>query len=248
MHVRTAGGRNGGPPLVLLHMSPLSGRMFEAQIPLLGRDRLLVIPDRIGFGCSDRLAAPLAFPEYALATLDALDGLGVEEFDVVGIHTGSCEAIELATAHEARVRRVGVVAVPVWTEEEVRQRKARQAPPPEPAEDGSHLLWHWNWWLAVRTPKWGLPLLHARVLDHLATPYSRWTYHAVYDYPTAERVQQIRQPFLVLAPHDDLWTQTERALPLLPPQTTIVDLPHLDYEVFTLAAEELAGHIREFLA
>src|SRR5262245_64843041 len=96
-------------PLVLLHMSPLSGRMFDRIAPDLARDRQLVVPDRLGFGASDRLAAPLRFEEYARSTLDALDALGIGTFDVCGIHSGSCEAIELAVAHGGRVRRAAIV-------------------------------------------------------------------------------------------------------------------------------------------
>ena len=37
-------------------------------------------------------------------------------------------------------------------------------------------------------------------------------------------------------------------LPLLPPGATVVDLPHGDSEIFTLLADEIAGHLREFFA
>jgi pimeloyl-ACP methyl ester carboxylesterase len=222
--------------------------MFERQIPLLAQDRMLVIPDRIGFGHSDRLASPISIPDYALATVDALDALGIDVVDAIGIHTGSVETIELAVQHPGRVRRAGVVAIPVLTPEQAEARKGRHKPPPEPALDGSHLTWFWEWWMAVRTPDWDLPLLQQRVFDHMwASPHVWWTYHAVFDYPTAERLSQIRQPFLLLAPHDDLWAETQQAIPHLPPQTTYVELPHLQYEVFTLAADEIAGHIRAFL-
>ena len=56
LHVRLAG--TGSPPLVLLHMSPLSGAMFEPIVDLLAASRLVVAPDRIGFGHSDRFAEP----------------------------------------------------------------------------------------------------------------------------------------------------------------------------------------------
>ena len=60
-------------------------------------------------------------------------------------------------------------------------------------------------------------------------------------------VREVRQPFLVLAPHDDLWEVTKRALPDLPPDARVVELPHMSYEVFTLNAEELADEVRSFL-
>jgi len=37
-------------PLLLLHQSPLTGRMFDRVLPFLATDRLVVMPDRIGHG------------------------------------------------------------------------------------------------------------------------------------------------------------------------------------------------------
>ena len=253
---RAAAPSAGPPPLVLLHMSPLSGHMFDKVLPALAADRSVVMPDRSGFGQSDRLAAPVAFEEYARATVDALDALGIEEYDVFGMHTGSCEAVEHAVAWPERVRRVGVAAVPVFTPEEIADFKAHYNAPPLLEADGSHLVRYWEWWQQAGVwweeqgrPQWPAELRWARVRDHLiAGPDVWWTYHAVFDYPLAERIAQVTQPLLVLAPHDDLWAQTERALPLLPSGARVVDLPHGDSEIFDLLAGEVAGHLREFFA
>jgi pimeloyl-ACP methyl ester carboxylesterase len=251
MHVRT-GGAGDGTPLVLLHMTAQSGRQFERVTPLLA-DRPLVLPDRIGFGDSDDLAAPMRLEDYAQATLDALDALGVGTFDVIGIHTGSAEAVELATAHPERVRRVGVVALPAFTDEERAFFRDYLGKPPEPQEDGSHLLKAWARARGALQPqldgvRWTVDDVHRQTLNSLrAGPALQWTIEAVMAHETGELAQRIRQPFLVLAPHDDVWSQTERMLPVLPQHARVVDLPHMEYEVFALHPEELAGHIRAFL-
>jgi pimeloyl-ACP methyl ester carboxylesterase len=241
----------GATPLVLLHMSPLSSQMFRTIAPLLARARPVVVPDRLGFGDSDRLVERLVFEEYALATLDALDGLGIDSFDVVGIHTGSCEAIELAVANPGRVRRVGVVALPVFSDEELKAFKDEYFEPPEPAADAAHLDWVWQWWKVwqEKQPDWTIELMHERVFDHMDSwPYFWWTYHSVFDYPTAERSSAVAQPFLVLAPHDDLWQQTQQGRPFLPSHAKFLELPHLTLEIFTVAAEEVARYLEDFLA
>lgn len=246
VHVRTLG--RGGTPLLLLHMSPLSGRMWDAVAPMLARERVLVIPDRIGFGDSDRLTAPLPFPEYARSTLDMLDALGVEIVDVLGIHTGACEAVELASTHAERVRRIAIVAFPALSENERREFKEKYGPPPEPVADGSHLQRYWQWWSeADDAHEWPPDLIHARVLDHMrAAPNVWWTYHSVFDYPAGERAAAIRQPFTVFAPHDDLWETTRRSLAALPDHAVVVELPHLSYEIFTVAADEMSRRVCAF--
>ena len=182
MHVRVWAAEPadaGATPLVLLHMSPLSSRMFLTIAPILARKRPVIVPDRLGFGDSDCLVGPLVFEEYALATLDALDGLDVGSFDVFGIHTGSCEAIELAVANPERVRRMGVVALPVFTDEELVSFKEEYF---EPAADGSHLEWVWKWWKLWQEKQadWTIELMHERVVDHMDSwPYFWWTYHSV---------------------------------------------------------------------
>jgi len=254
MHVRLStplGASVESVPLVLLHLSPLSGRVFDAITPLLAGDRQVVVPDRLGFGDSDRLSEPMAFEEYVLATRDALDALEVESFDVVGIHTGSCEAIELAVANPDRVRRAAVVALPVFTNEQLDAYRREFFEPPKPSVDAAHLDWVWQWWTVwqEKQPGWDLDLMHQRVVDHMDSwPDFWWTYRAVLDYPTADRLRSVRQPLLVLAPHDDLWPQTQRGRQFLPPQAEFLELPHLSLEVFTLAAEEIARHLKEFLA
>lgn len=232
-------------------MAPLSSAMWERFAPLLASDRLVIAPDRLGFGASDRLSERRPLEAYAQATAQALDLAApgaLAHFDVLGIHSGSCEAVELARIEPTRVRRVAIVAVPDLTDEERTAFKQTYRAPAAPADDGSHLAVYWAWWQAVATPDWGPELVHARVVDHLvAGPDVWWAYHAVFDYPLLERMHAVAQPQLVLAPHDDLWVQTERARDHLPDHADFLELPELDYEVFTLAAEEMATHVRHFL-
>jgi pimeloyl-ACP methyl ester carboxylesterase len=245
VHVRLAGWASATEktPLVLLHMTPLSGAMYEPVLPALSNDRLVVALDRVGFGFSDLPPRRLSMAEYALATLDALDALKIERFDVVGTHTGSVEATELAWAHPARVRKVGLVAIPAYTPTELEQRRYRLSGVPPPAEDGSHLAWHWKRRFLYRSPPFDLPLFQWRLLQELlAGQHGWWPYQAVFDYPMAERLAELKQPLLVLAPHDDLWEQTDRIRREggLPPGARFVELPHLGLDIAYYATQEIA--------
>lgn len=257
VHVRTAG--DGGTPLVLLSPGLSAGRIYE---PLAGYfdDRLVVIPDRLGFGHSDRLAQPLTFTQLAEATLDALDGLGVETFDAFGVHTGSIESIELAATRPDRVRRLAVVEVPAFSEDEVAEFKSHYVEHPAPTEDGSHLRWYWNWWRigdydggAPRPNEYDPALTQRWVEEHLAVlPNFWWAYHAAIEHPTRDRVKDVSQPMLVFSTHDDLTEQTMRAIPTLPETTTLVDLPEFA-DILKLFAwlpadsEIIVSHLRPFL-
>src|SRR5579864_1527327 len=252
VHVRLAGESTGQPPLVLLHMTPLSSAMYDPLLPLFGRDRLAIAPDRLGFGFSDVPERPLTMTEYAESTLDALAALGVgENVDVLGTHTGSVEAVELASAHPQRVRAVVLVSIPAYTPHELEERTYRLAGVPPVAEDGSHLVWHWKRRFLYRQPPYDLPLFQWRLLQELlAGPKVWWPYKAVFDYPMAERLQRLEQPVLVLAPHDDLWEQTSRVYSTggLPQAGRFVDLPHLGLDIAYYATEEVFTLVQDFLA
>lgn len=246
-----------GRPLVLLHMALSSGRMFRHIAPLLAGHHHVIAPDRLGFGFSDHPSQPPQIRDYARATLEAIDGLGVTEFDVVGIHAGSTESIGLATAYPGRVRRVVTMTLPVFTQEEVAEFRGRHVHEPEPTENGSHLDWYWRWWRdggvagsAPRSREWDPHLLHEFFLDHLRSLPNAWfAHHAVFGYPMANRVSHIEQPLLVLHPYDSMKLQTERALAGLPGHAKVVRLPHLKDVLghFTLAKYEVATLLREFL-
>lgn len=254
MHLRVAcpdeASNATRPPLVLLHMTPLSGSMHESIMPLLATDRLVVAPDRLGFGYSDKIPEPLPMETYAAATLEALDALdlGIQQFDALGTHSGSVESVELGYAHPERVRRVGMVAVPAYTEQELEDRRYRFGGYPGPTEDGSHLEWHWQRRFLYRQPPWDLPLFQWRLVQELlAGPDAWFAYKAVFEYPLRQRLLALRQPILVLGPHDDLWEQTDRSRAWLPPNARFVDLPHLALDIFYYATEEIARLIRGFL-
>jgi pimeloyl-ACP methyl ester carboxylesterase len=75
-------------------------------------------PDRLGYGFSDAPPWALSLEQYAQCTLDAVQAAGVQgSFDVLGMHVGSVEAVEIA--HQApQIRRLIAVGVPLFTAEE----------------------------------------------------------------------------------------------------------------------------------
>jgi pimeloyl-ACP methyl ester carboxylesterase len=223
MYVRVF-GEAAAPPIVLLHMGPISGNMFDGFAQLLARERRVIVPDRLGFGESERPPEPLGIPGFAQATIEALDGLGVGEVDLFGVHTGSCEAIELATSHADRVRRVALVSLLVFSEEEARAFQERYRPAPPPQADGSHLLAYWDRWMGWRPPGWDLEHVETCVLDAVrAGRKSRWGLNAVVAYPTAQRLADVRQPLLIIVPDDYMLANTRSGLRSAPAGTTVVD-------------------------
>ncbi|GAB2843679.1 alpha/beta fold hydrolase [Actinocorallia aurea] len=100
-----------GPPLLLLHGSGpgVTGwRNFSGNLPVLAERFRCLILEFPGFGVSDptdrhpMLAAPDAVTRF-------LDGLGLDQVDVIGNSMGGIVGLQFALAHPDRVRRLVTV-------------------------------------------------------------------------------------------------------------------------------------------
>jgi pimeloyl-ACP methyl ester carboxylesterase len=250
LHVHNAippgGGFEEGTPLLCLHKSPLSGRLFERFLALAGRDRSVYAPDIPGFGESDPPASRPTMVDYAAAIGDFLDSMRFRQIDVLGYHTGSLVATELAIIRPKQVRRVVLISVPVLTEGE-RDVVKRAYPSTQPVADGSHLASEWQ--RTADTYGHGAPfeLVTQSFVEKLRNGvHPAWLTHAALQYPVRERLGLITQQVLLMRPRDDLWEATLRARELLF-KARCIDLQEQGQGLFEAAPELVADGIREFL-
>ena len=138
-------------PLLCLHMSPNSGRIYQRFVAAIGVDRVAVAPDTPGFGESDPPSRPPSIEDYAGAMGDLIDALGFGEIDVMGYHTGSETCTALALARPNQVRRLVLVSAPIFTAEELVQFRSHYAPLPLDPE-GGHLVRRWKGQLSWAGP------------------------------------------------------------------------------------------------
>lgn len=245
MHVREAGA--GGTPLVLLHMSPRSSRMFQRLQERLARRTLAF--DRLGYGFSDPPPRDLTLEELARAAIDAIDAAGVAgEFDVLGMHTGSLEAIELCHQIPERLRNVALVGAPIFTAaERVGALQRFGTMRVVPVEDGSHLVAAWRARFQFRSPPFDLKDVHQRLVDYLLAPYPGQAYQGVFRYDHEAKLAALTHPLIVFATHDDLLHETERARAMLPQGSVYVDLPELGLDLFHTHPDRVAELVRAHL-
>jgi pimeloyl-ACP methyl ester carboxylesterase len=202
-------------PLLCLHMSPNSGRIYQRFLAAIGADRLAIAPDTPGFGESDPPPAPPTIEDYAAAMGDLVDALGIDEFDVMGYHTGSETSVALALARPRQVRRVVMVSAPVFTADELAEFRQHYRPT-ELDPEGSHLVRKWKGQLYWAMPGKSIEMVAEDFVDCVRNPrISWWGHYAAFAYELAPNLQHVRQPVLVLNPDDDLHAHTLRAAPLL---------------------------------
>ncbi len=234
------------PALLLFHMSPYSGVIYEKIMSVLGHDRTVIAVDTPGFGNSDAPPSPPDISDYAAAMGDLLDGLKLRHVDVMGYHTGSMIAQELCIQRPDHVRKLVMVSAAILTAEELAEHRATFAET-ELTDDGSHLV---KWWRAVqhwsmkgRTRDQMAYTFHARTMN---PAISWWGHNAAFNYNSADAMDQINHPTLILNPQDDLWDFTPRAKAHLK-NGRIHDLPGWSHGFLDVKTEEAAAIIRGFL-
>ncbi len=129
MSVRIAHGAHGSPtdrpPLLLTHGYDQSGLMWEANVPALARDRLVITWDLPGHGESEAPEDPTAYThEVCLAAMSSLlDAAGAERAVLGGQSLGGFLSLAFTLSKPDRV--AGLVLVdsgPGFRDDEARER------------------------------------------------------------------------------------------------------------------------------
>jgi non-heme chloroperoxidase len=103
-----------GPPVVLIHGYPLSGRAWDKQLPvLLDAGRRVITYDRRGFGKSSQPAFGYDYDTFAADLAALMDKLDLNDAILVGHSMGTGEVTRYLGAHgSARVAK-GVLVSPI---------------------------------------------------------------------------------------------------------------------------------------
>jgi pimeloyl-ACP methyl ester carboxylesterase len=109
LHYEDAGS---GPPVVLIHGYPLSGRAWDKQVPvLLEAGHRVITYDRRGFGASSQPTSGYDYDTFAADLRTLMDELDLDEATLVGHSMGTGEVTRyLGNYGSARVARAVLVS------------------------------------------------------------------------------------------------------------------------------------------
>jgi pimeloyl-ACP methyl ester carboxylesterase len=196
-------------------MSPKSGKTYQDVLPYIAVGRSVLAPDYPGHGESDLPPAEPQvtiqdFARSAWMVVDALDGGPVH---LLGHHTGSMVAVEMAVQRPEQVVSIINISAPVFTEEEQEQFGSLYSPIPID-EAGTRFRVMWERVLQHRGPGMTLQMAAASFAENLrAGDDYEWGHRAAFAYaPTYnQRIGEIEHPLLVMNPNDDCHEQSLRA-------------------------------------
>ena len=247
IHYRRSGPDGTRSPLLLLHPCPGSGYLYDAFLAEMGRDRTVIAPDFPGFGMSDAPPGAPGIAGYAAAMLELETALGLGVFDIMGYHAGGVVAVDMARQLPKAVRKIVMIAAPVFTDQERAEFNARFSVhgPDERAKamEKSWPIFKTHFWKMETDPvrTWNL------YLDGQKNPeVSSWGLRAALNYDLAESLAKLAQPVLVLNPKDDLHAYTPRATAALK-NGRVLDLPEWTHGMLDAKTAEVADIVRTFL-
>jgi len=240
----SGGGFDERAPLVCLHHSGGSNRIFSALLPELGRDRSVYSLDLPGHGNSDPATGTPAMADFAGAIGDFVNGLRLRTFDLLGVEAGSLVAAEIAASRGPQVRRAVFVSLPYPTQ--APRQIAPRADAPAAQEAVNFVAEEWQRFSQARGAHLSAAALQAAFADHLRATSATALRVAMAEYPLAQRLPLVRLPSLVLCPNDEYREQTLRAKSCLS-QGSLVELSEFGSNVMAAAPLKVAQLTREFL-
>jgi len=251
--VRPAVPKPQKTPLLFFHQNPKSSIEYKPLLLEMGKDRMVLAMDTPGYGGSDRPDEVPNMSAYAGAMADALDSMaygdkGAGNLDVFGFHTGAFIASELAVSRPDLVRRVVLSGVAYMTHEERAQRFAEIPRDMVIPEDGTMVMRRWHNVVTLRDPSIPIERAAEIFLDDIKSLNKYWyAYNAVWTYPVEERFKLLRQPVLLLQPHEMLLENTRNVKRDLLPDATLIEIPGVTRNVFETGTAEFAEHLRAWL-
>lgn len=199
-------------PLLCLHMSPKSGRMFARFMDDFATDRTVIAPDYPGFGESDAPPPepPVSIADYARNMWMVIDQLQLSQIDILGYHTGSLVAAEMTVQRPEQVNRIVMISAPVFSEQELIAVKRYFKPVPLD-EAGTRFKTMWQRVQFHAAKGKSLVLAAESFAENLrAGENYEWGHRAAFAYaqqfPVA--VSKITQRIDIINPGDDLQQQT----------------------------------------
>lgn len=258
MHVRMAMPASQGaavkPPLACFHFTPGSSRMYEAIMPLLATDRLVMAFDTPGYGASTPPPHVPNMGDYVNAMAAALGALGYRTdgapIDVMGHLTGSLIATEMSVRNPKWIRRVVLSRTPAFSAERRKSYVAEMVALAEGRKKdikGQYLIDRLNRGLGQLRPGEGPELYMGAFIDSV-TPGHRWVDGevAAISYPGEDRLPLVTQPVLLFT-YPDVTTDEWLRTPTLLKTASVVHLAEAGPWLWQQQADLIARHVRPFL-
>lgn len=238
------GTAHASPPLICLPPVPYGGRFFHTFASALGGR--VWSADLPGYGCSDALADLPTVSGYTEAMAPLLQ-LVTQPVCLLGFHSGTLVAIEMANRYPEQISGLVLVDVPVFSSPDLAKVSASLTDPPDYPQQKDPLNRLFQSMVMDRLDK--VPYERALTLffDFLGSGERRNAgFHAATSYDVQGPAERVSQPTLVIATNSSLRDGTLQAASWIP-TANVVERADITMPAFELGADALAQLAREFM-
>lgn len=241
-------------PLLCLHQTPGNGGDWAPVMPTLGDARIVIAVDTPGYGMSSPPPEPARIEDFAGVMTQLIDDLAAcgeiptGRFDVIGYHTGSLIATELAKTLPDRVRRAVLFGLAAYPAEARAEKLARLRDIfPVPERNLNHVNKLWDIMQSLMDSRMSAEDMHVGMAECLRLGTRMpWAYISVYKYDFLAAMEAVAQPVLVMNPEDDLWEVTRATADRFPAGRRY-DLPGVSHGVLSIEHDRVVNEITQFL-
>lgn len=192
-----------GDPIILLHQTPRSLDEFAEVQPLLAKNMRVISMDMYGFGQSHKFNPPQTIEKYAEGVLALAKALKLDNFSILGHHTGMFVASEVASIAPEKIKAL-VLSSGDFVDDDFREAmKSLDVDTADTREDGGHLVELWRKRLQMY-PLGHPDILNRFIRDALTPGVIPLEGHlACARYKMEKRVPLVTAPILLLAATED---------------------------------------------
>jgi pimeloyl-ACP methyl ester carboxylesterase len=192
IHVRVDGGANR-PTILLVHKMVWSSLEFEKVQPLFAkRGYRTIAVDLPGCGLSDAPPSQPTIDDYADALIPVLDHFHLRKVEYLGVGTGAVIGVAMALRHPDRIDHLMLEGIPLPKTAAAPAWLTQTQDPRAPTDDGHELSSH-----AAGLSGMSAEAKQVATLQFfIAGPHYVFGPRAVFAYPLADRIRQVRRPTL----------------------------------------------------
>lgn len=245
--------RGEGPPVVCFHGNLMDRTVYHPQVEALSDDyRVASVDFRAR---TDHWQGPYGIPDLVEDALAAMEGLGMDDPVFVGTSMGGFTGLRLAVEHPDRLS--GLVLVDSMAEPHTDAERERYGGMADQLQEADRvpesLAEAAAQFLFGPTTFEENPELPRRWIRRWQTYHPQAVYHEVYSWlerpGTADRLEELSVPTLVLHGEEDQSIDPERARPVAEaaPDSRTVTVPDCGHTPTVEAPEATSDALRSFL-
>ena len=251
VHGRKYGESN--KTIICLHPMPYSGGYYDTFCnDLVSQTDIAAISlDMLGYGQSSKIEEPISIEDYAFNVIEVLKSLkdsGVlsDEVTLLGFHTGSAIANEIAIHEPELIAKVIFVTYPFFDATK-REQLLESQTKGSIEESIDCLKGMWEFSITNRSEGISIERAYENFIDQVKNmPVSWYGFYSMFNYPSEDRLPLLQHVPLIINDTSSLTEPTKIAMSLVH-NSEYVELEDVKGGIFELNTDQIIGHVSRYL-